>query len=195
MRKIPEIRTKGQTELSEFMLKLIATILFTVFLIGGILAVSQFKVEINESAAARLSIDFGENVLAASCLTEKKGLFNETKLDKEISYKLAHPEDKDGISCLDSSVLGAAKIKTNAKEWFFGAAGLKSKLEDKASRLEFPAVLNESSGAIAPAKLFIFLSYSIDCNNKNEGFNCYNCMEEEKCGKEGCKWDGGECKP
>ncbi|MBU3957565.1 MAG: hypothetical protein KKB25_00640 [Nanoarchaeota archaeon] len=186
-----KFRTKGQTELSEFMLKLIATMLFTVFLVGGILAISQFKAQINENADKRLSIDFGENVLAAPCLTEKKGLFNETRLNKEIIYKSAHPEDMDGVSCLNASALTAFKIKTKDSEWFFGSGGLESEIET--SEFEFPAVLNNSDGIIVPAKLFAAVKASNDCNNGNEGLNCYNCMEAEKCEKEGCKWETGIC--
>lgn len=188
-----KIRMKGQTELSEFMLKLIATMMFTVFLIGSILSISQFRVQINESAGNRLSIDFGENVLAAPCLTEKKGLFNETKINTEISYSMGHPEDRDGFSCLSTSIVSVTRIKTNTEEWFFGAVSLKPKLEDKASRFEFPAALNNSDGNIVPAKLFVAVATSNDCNNKNEGMNCYNCMDKEKCEKEGCKWEDGIC--
>ncbi|TRZ54844.1 hypothetical protein D4Q76_01565, partial [archaeon] len=130
---------KGQTELSEFMLKLIATMLFTVFLIGGILAISQFKVQINSNSGERVAIDFGENVLAAPCLTEKKGLFLESKINNEAVYRVTHMEDKDGISCMSASLLTAAKIKTEKDEWFFGSSRLKSDLE--ASEFVFPAVL------------------------------------------------------
>lgn len=142
---------KGQTELSEFMLKLIATMLFTVFLVGGILSISQFKVQINENSYNRVAIDFGENVLAAPCLAEKKGLFSEAKLSNNIDYWSAHPEDKDGISCLNASVLSAIKIKTESNEWFFGAHQLKLLLEAQApqtgfAEYEFPAALKLDYG-------------------------------------------------
>lgn len=187
---------KGQTELSEFMLKLIATMLFTVFLIGGILAISQFKVQVNENAGKRLSIDLGENILAAPCLTEEKGLFNETKINSETAYSLNHPEDRDGISCLDTSVVSVARIKTESKNWLFGSKYLESLLADNnPSRFEFPAVLNNSDGKITPAKLFVALVVSDKCNNGNEGLNCYNCLDQAGCEKEGCRWDTGICKP
>lgn len=377
---------KGQTELSEFMLKLFATIIFTVILIGGILAISQFKVQINENSGKRLAIDFGENVLAAPCLTEKKGLFLESAINNEDAYRIKHAEDKDGLSCLSASLLTAFKIKTEKDEWFFGSNSLKPGLEDKNIRFEFPAALKldgivgddfenpntlnilyylisgmwsvltegvsysdayshstshslkidgsakcaasrigetgcgvksvlskektgafsvwfydqdpsensemfagagkggdnflaigpdnpsdtgggkyfyqdssgyhetpvarsagwhefkwifdgssvqsfidgtkisessgygafleislksrksggmdgyfddveiESSGKTVPAKLFVAVSSSIKCNNGNSGLNCYNCLEEEKCKNEGCKWSEGECK-
>lgn len=195
--KILKLRTKGQTELSEFMLKLIATMLFTVFLIGGILAISQFKVQVNENSGKRLAIDFGENILAAPCLAEEKGLFNETMLNSELSYSSAHPEDKDGISCLETSVITAFKIKTGNKDWFFGDENWQYLDNIKISELQFvfPSVLNISSGEIVPAKLFVVVSATSSCNNKNEGFNCYNCLDEEKCNKQGCRWDTGICKP
>lgn len=191
---------KGQTELPEFMLKLLATVLFTVILIGGILAISQFRVQVNESTNTRLAIDFTENVLAASCLTEKKGLFNETMLNSEMDYRLAHPEDKDGISCLKTSALLVADIKTANKEWFYATALQKASYnKDTYTIFEFPATLNISSGIIVPAKVSV-IDYNryrakYVCNNLNEGYNCYNCLEKEKCENGGCKWEAGECKP
>lgn len=132
---------KGQTEMSEFMLKGIAIILFTVFLIGGILSISQFKTQVNDNINKRLTIDFGENILAAPCLTEKKGLFLESKLSGEVEYWSAHPGDMDGISCLETSLLTAFRIKTEKNEWFFGAYPLQMALNDRTSTLEFPAAV------------------------------------------------------
>lgn len=191
---------KGQTELPEFMLKLLATVLFTVILIGGILAISQFRVQVNESANTRLAIDFAENVLAASCLTEKKGLFNETMLNSEIKYSSSHTEDKDGISCLKTSALLLADVKTADGDWFFGSHLTNYKLLGFEYKIfEFPAALNSSDGNIVPAKVSIFdpnlYTKKYVCNNLNEGYNCYNCLEKEKCENGGCKWEAGECKP
>ncbi len=137
-------KSKGQTELPEFMMKLIAVLLFTVFIIGGILHLSQFKVQVNENSYKRLAIDFGENVLAAPCLTEKKGLFSAAKIHKEIEYMKNHPEDKDGISCLNASALTAIKIKTASEEWDFGAGSktfFSLSTPMPSSALEFPAAL------------------------------------------------------
>lgn len=190
---------KGQTELTEFMLKLIATMLFTIFLIGGILAISQFKVQVNENSDKRLAIDFGENVLAAQCLTEKKGLFNETMLDSELAYSSAHPEDKDGISCLKTSTTFLADIKTADREWFYGTDKLKSLRSPQWTLFEFPAAMNDSSGKIVPAKVYVIdynrFGVKYACNNIYESFSCYNCLDQTSCEKEGCKWETGICKP
>lgn len=194
MKFFKRLRTKGQTELSEFMLKLIATILFTVFLVAGILAITQFKVQVNDNISKRLAIDFGESVLAAPCLAEKKGVFDETRLDSEARYSLNNTGDTDGISCLDSSVLAAARIETGGGKWLFGSDSLKSSLNEASSRLEFPAALNDSEGRIIPARLYIAISAQGACSSGNNGLNCYSCLDKLKCEDEGCKWVDGTCK-
>ncbi len=191
---------KGQTEFSEFVLKIIGLMLFIVFLVAGIMQISQFKVTVNENSFDRLGIDFGENVLAAPCLAEKKGLFNETMLDSEMDYSSSHPEDKDGISCLKTSTLLLADIKTADKSWFYGSHLSNYRLLNfEYIIFEFPAALNSSNGDIVPAKVSVvdpnLYTTKYVCNNLNEGYNCYNCLEKAKCEKEGCAWAGDMCRP
>lgn len=188
----PAVPRKGQTEQAEFVLKLLATILFVVVMIGGIMAISQFRVQVNSNIGKRLSIDYGENLLSASCLTEKKGLFNETMLDKQLDYSLSHPEDKDGISCINAAAVTSAEIKTADREWFFGDPALRS--IEALTDFQFPAALNASDGKIVPAKLFALVLKSDVCDNGYGGLNCYNCLDRSKCVSAGCKWEGEICK-
>lgn len=143
---------KGYEEPTTTFIDILTVIIFTLFVFGTLLSITRFKTEIREATEFRLAIDFGENILSADCLTNIKGVFNETKVNKELEYwkgvERRDQSEKDGISCLSFNLPVRIIIHTKEGEWVIGDAhGTTIK--------RLPAVLKKESGETIPALLTV----------------------------------------
>lgn len=187
----------GNADISVFVLKLIFTIVASVVIMGGILLLTEFKATVKTSSLQRLGIDFGENILSAKCLSDEKGLLNETKLNKEKADYDADKNGLSGFSCAKTAfrarTLIKAKLPAGEQKWNFGMDE-KRKYDNT---YEFPAALNSSDGSIVPAIIKVVAEPSAVCDFGNNGNNCYNCMEEKDCRDAGCEYSAGKalCEP
>jgi len=138
---------KGYEEPTTTFIEILTILVFTIFVLGTLLMITRFRTDARLATTKRIIIDFGENVLSATCIAEEKNLLNETKIKSELEYYKSHKDDKDGFSCLETSVPIKTIIKTKDAEWEFGNAVGES--------IVFPAVLLKDDGSTVPAIITI----------------------------------------
>lgn len=143
---------KGYEEPTTTFIDILTIIIFTLFVFGSLITMTRFKTDVKDAGQMRLAIDLGENVLAASCLTNIKGVFNETKLNNELSYwecakNKADLKDKDGISCIQTDFLAKVSVYTKERTWSYGDANGKM--------ARFPAIVKKENGETVPAVLVV----------------------------------------
>ncbi len=178
----------GEADITDFVIRLIVIALFTVMLVFGLLSLTEFKATVRTNSLQRLGIDFGENVLSASCTADVKGLLNETKLDAEKADYESGKNGLSGFSCIKTAfqarTLVKAETSKGGKTWEFGFVAGRT----YGGSREFPAAVNMSDGSIAPAVVDIYVEASADCNSGNNRNNCYNCIDKKGCESAGCSW-------
>ena len=135
---------KGQFEATQTMIRLI-------FVIGAGISIAvllsmliRFRADIQSISSDRKIIDLEESILGDPCLTVKKGVFSEEKLDTAKS---------NGI-CLNTDTIYEFEIKSkNQKideEWRF--SNTKKPIESYLEEV-IPALLLRSNGTMEPAIL------------------------------------------
>jgi hypothetical protein len=134
---------KGYEEPTTTFIEILTIIIFTLFVLGSLLMVTKFRTDARLATTKRIMIDFGENVLSANCLTNEKNVLNETKIRSEFEYYKSNKDDKDGFSCLETSIPIKTIIQTEETKWEFGDAIGKIFI--------FPAVLLKDNGSTVPA--------------------------------------------
>ncbi|MEM7826700.1 MAG: hypothetical protein QXQ40_00555 [Candidatus Aenigmatarchaeota archaeon] len=141
---------KGYEEPTTTFIDVITIIIFTVFVIGSLFILIQFRTNMKYATTSRIAIDFGENLLSAECIADMKGVLNETKLDIEQNYYRQNREDNDGFSCLVTDFETNTIIETRGKRWIFGEASGKSAY--------FPALIKMRNGITLPATVTVIVS-------------------------------------
>lgn len=175
---------KGQTELPSFTIKLLSIAIACVFILGGVLSLSLFKVTINSTSFKRLAVDFAENFLSAPCLAVSKNVLSEEKLNSEQTYAIQHRlDDLDGVSCLETAFAIGAVVKAGNQKWNYGYL-------IRGEEFVFPAVVESESGERVPATLTLLVEASTECKFPY----CNNCLDEDTCRNHiGCRWTGEIC--
>jgi len=138
---------KGYEEPTTTFIEILTIIIFTLFVLGSLLMVTKFRTDVRLATVKRIIVDFGENVLSASCLTNGKNVLNETKIKSEFEYYKSNKNDKDGFSCIKTSIPIKTIIKTNDMTWEFGDA--------KGESFTIPAILLKEDGSTIPAIITI----------------------------------------
>lgn len=150
------MRMKGYEEPTTTFIDILTIIVFTLFVFGSLITMTRFKTEIKSANERRLAIDFGENVISASCLADSKGVLNETKLNKELEYSKITKKDaqeKDGFSCISIDFFAKTQIfiKDGEREVVFEFG----KADNPSSRFRFPAILKKENGKTMPCVVVI----------------------------------------
>lgn len=141
---------KGYEEPTTTFIDILTIIIFTLFIFGSLITMTRFKAEVKNANERRLAIDFGENVISASCLSDSKGVLNETKLNSETQYWKSVERDhkeKDGISCIhtdfNAKVMIFAKDNNDEKTFYFGR-------DNPGTSFRLPAILKKENGETIP---------------------------------------------
>ncbi len=135
---------KGQFEATQTMIRLIFVITAGISLAALLSMLIRFRADIQSISSDRKIIDLEESILGDPCLTVKKGVFSEEKLDNAKS---------NGI-CLTTSVVYEFDIKTKSGDkWQFsnGDTGYKFVAE------VVPAVILRADGTMEPAVLRVVI--------------------------------------
>lgn len=145
---------KGQTDFAEILEDFIMIIFFgmLIWVINSTLLGHASYV--HNIASSRIAIDLGENILGASCLTEKKGVFLESKLN-----------DFEDMPCLElgdkyKDVIVDIKLATKSEIWTFREGYLLMEKGVQISKYYFPALVKKDDGTTLPAILSVSITRS-----------------------------------